>query len=273
MSFFLSSFLVLMALPVLASEWIVVPAGQRQVHTYLARPQRGEGKVAVVLIHEIFGLSDWVISVADRLAAAGYIALAPDLLSGMGPEGGRTPDFADQSALTRAVSGLPPAQVSADLWAVAAQAAALKGVSAMVVAGFCWGGSETFAFATEHPGLAAAYVFYGASPDSAAALARISCPVYGFYGGNDGRINATLPATTEKMQAAGKVYEPVIYEKAGHGFMRAGAESGASEANRLAHDQAWARWLDLLAQLASSLPSSVEETSWGQLKSHGSFPF
>lgn len=263
----LSLLLLLAAVPAFAAEWVVIPAGERQVQTYLARPQSGEGKVAVVLIHEIFGLSDWVISVADRLAEAGYIALAPDLLSGMGPEGGRTPDFADQSAVTRAVSGLPPAQVSADLRAVAAHAAALKGVGAVAVAGFCWGGSETFAFATEHPGLAAAYVFYGASPDSAAALARIRCPIYGFYGGSDGRINATLPATTEKMQAAGKVYEPVTYEKAGHGFLRAGADAGATEANRLAHDQAWARWLDLLAQLASSLPSAVEGSTWGQAKS------
>lgn len=267
MSCCLSLFLLLAAVPAFCGEWIVIPAGQRQVQAYLARPQAGEGKVAVVLIHEIFGLSDWVISVADRLAAAGYIALAPDLLSGMGPEGGRTPDFADQSAVTRAVSGLPPEQVSADLRAIAAYAAALKGVSAVGVAGFCWGGSETFAFATEHPGLAAAYVFYGTGPDSAAALARINCPVYGFYGGNDGRINATLPATTEKMQAAGKVYEPVTYEKAGHGFLRAGAESGATEANRLAHDQAWTRWLDLLGRLTSSLPSAVEEASWGQTKS------
>ena len=149
MSCCLSLLLLLAAVPAFSAEWIVIPAGERQVQAYLARPQAGEGKVAVVLIHEIFGLSDWVISVADRLAAAGYTALAPDLLSGMGPEGGRTPDFADQSALTRAVSGLPPAQVSADLRAVAAYAA---------------------------------------------ALARISCPVYGFYGGNDGRINATLPA-------------------------------------------------------------------------------
>lgn len=263
----LSLLLLLAAVPACSSEWVVIPAGERQVHAYLARPQAGEGKVAVVLIHEIFGLSDWVISVADRLAAAGYLALAPDLLSGMGPEGGRTPDFADQSAITRAVSGLPPAQVSADLRAVAAHAAALKGVGAVGVAGFCWGGSETFAFATEQPGLAAAYVFYGASPDSAAALARISCPVYGFYGGNDARVNATVPATAEKMQAAGKVYEPMTYEGAGHGFLRAGAASGASEANRLAHDQAWIRWLDLLGQLAAGLPSAVEERSWGQAKS------
>ncbi len=263
----LSLLLLLAALPALATEWVAVPAGERQVHTYVARPQAGEAKVAVVLIHEIFGLSDWVISVADRLAAAGYIAVAPDLLSGMGPEGGRTPDFADRSAVTSAVSGLPPAQVSADLHAVSAHAAAFKGVGAVVVAGFCWGGSGTFSFATQLPSLAAAFVFYGAGPDSAAALARISCPVYGFYGGNDARINATVPATTEKMQAAGKVYEPVTYTGAGHGFLRAGAESGASEANRLAHDQAWTRWLDLLGQLAAGLPSAVEESTWGQAKS------
>jgi len=263
----LSLLLLLAALPVSASEWIAIPAGERQVHTYLARPQNGEGKVAVVLIHEIFGLSDWVLSVADHLAASGYIALAPDLLSGMGPEGGRTPDFADRNAVTSAVSGLPPTQVSADLRAVAAHAAGLKGVGAIAAAGFCWGGSGTFSFATQLPSLAAAYVFYGSAPDSAAALARISCPVYGFYGGNDARINATVPATVEKMQAAGKVYEPVTYEGAGHGFLRAGAESGASEANRLAHDLAWARWLELLGKLAAGLPTAVEEGTWGQAKS------
>jgi carboxymethylenebutenolidase len=69
------------------------------------------------------------------------------------------------------------------------------------------------------------------------------------------------------MQAAGKFFEPVTYEGAGHGFLRAGAEPGASEANRLAHDQAWARWLELLGKLAAGLPTAVEEGTWGQAKS------
>ena len=251
----------------IAQEWVVVDHGDRLVHSYLARPQGVEPTAAVVLIHEIFGLSDWVLGVADRLAAEGYVAIAPDLLSGMGPDGGRTPDFADRSAVTRAVSNLPSEQVTADLQAVAARVSQLEGVNGLVaVAGFCWGGSETFRFASAQPGLAAAFVFYGTGSNDQAAIARIDAPVYGFYGGNDARVTSTVPTTTDLMKEASKFYEPVTYEEAGHGFMRSGEESGAAAANSTAFEQAWTRWLGILMDISPPVPAAVEATSWGQIK-------
>ncbi|MBX6315236.1 MAG: dienelactone hydrolase family protein, partial [Isosphaeraceae bacterium] len=119
----------------------------------------------------------------------------------------------------------------------------------VTVAGFCWGGGQAFRFATNNQRLKAAFVFYGTGPDDKDALARITCPVYGFYGGNDARVNATIPKTEELMRAAGKRYEPVIYEGAGHGFMRAGEAPDATEANKKARAEAWARWLQLLKSL------------------------
>ena len=119
----------------------------------------------------------------------------------------------------------------------------------VAVAGFCWGGAQSFRFATARDDLAAAFVFYGTAPDDEAALARIRGPVYGFYGGNDARVNATLPKTEERMRAVGRTFEPVIYPGAGHGFMRSGEAPDADAANRAARDAAWGRWLELLRRL------------------------
>jgi carboxymethylenebutenolidase len=171
----------------------------------------------------------------------------------MGPNGGRTSSF-NSSEVTQAVSHLPPDQVTADLTAVADYA--LKFPSArrkLFVAGFCWGGGQTFRFATNRPDLGAAFVFYGPPPMKPStneidndAMARITAPVYGFYAGNDARIDATIPATVDAMKEARKRYEPVTYEGAGHGFMRAGEQPGASEANQKARNEAWQRWKVLL---------------------------
>ncbi|HXG24306.1 MAG TPA: dienelactone hydrolase family protein [Chthonomonadales bacterium] len=231
-------------------EWVKVKQGAREVQCFLVFPEVKEKATAVVLIHEIMGLSDWVRSVADQLAEAGYIAIAPDLLSGMAPGGGGTAEFADQDAIRRAVSSLPPDQVSADLHAVTDYVSKLPACNGkVVVAGFCWGGSQTFRFATNNPSIRAAFVFYGSGPDSEEAIARIRCPVYGFYGGNDARVNATIPRSAELMKKAGKTYEPVIYEGAGHGFMRTGEAPEASEANRKARQEAWERWKSLLKRI------------------------
>jgi carboxymethylenebutenolidase len=119
----------------------------------------------------------------------------------------------------------------------------------LAVAGFCWGGAQSFRMATTRPDLKAAFVFYGTGPEDASAIAKIRAPVYGFYGGSDARVNATIPKSQELMKAAGKTYQPVVYEGAGHGFMRAGEDPNASEANRKARQQAWERWKQLLAKL------------------------
>ena len=97
--------------------------------------------------------------------------------------------------------------------------------------------------------LKAAYSFYGRTPDEPSKVANIACPVYGFYGENDERVDAGIPKMEELMKAAGKKYDPVIYKGAGHGFMREGEMPNASEANKKARDDAWARWKTLLKDL------------------------
>lgn len=231
-------------------EWVKVSHDKREVSCFIVYPEVKDKATAVVVIHEIFGMTDWVRSVADELAANGYIAIAPDLLSGMGPKGGDSSAFDGIDAARKAVSELPPDQVTADLNAVAAYVAKLAAANGKVaVGGFCWGGLQTFRFATNNKDIKATFVFYGSGPDKEDAIARIPCPVYGFYGGNDARVNATIPQSTELMKKAGKTYEPVTYEGAGHGFMRAGEAPDASEPNKKARAEAWKRWLKLLKKI------------------------
>jgi len=226
-------------------EWVTVKHDGRSVETFVAYPERSTNAPVIVVIHEIFGLTDWVEDVTDQFAEAGYIAIAPDLLSGMGPNGGRTKDF-PAGGVGPAIQKLPPDQITADLNAVADYGLKLPSAQKkLYVAGFCWGGGQTFRFATNRGDLAAAFVFYGPPPDKE-AMARIKAPVYGFYGGNDQRINATIPATKDNMKELGKTYEPVIYEGAGHGFMRAGEQPDASEANAKARTESWARLNQLM---------------------------
>ena len=184
------------------------------------------------------------------MAEAGYIAIAPDLLSGLGPKGGGSSEL-DRSAIGQAIRDLPRDQITGDLNAVADYVSKLPACNGEVaVAGFCYGGSQSFRFATNRPSLKAAFVFYGTGPESAEEIAKIKCPVYGFYAGNDARVDQTVPKSQEMMKAAGKTFEPVTYEGAGHGFMRAGEDPGdKNEANKKARDEAWVRWKDLLKKI------------------------
>ncbi len=228
-------------------EFVTVKHGDRSIETFVAYPESKSKTPVVLVIHEIFGLSDWAQNVADEFAAAGYIAIAPDLLSGAGPNGGRTSSF-DQNGAMEAVSHLNADQVTADLNAVADYGLKLPAASGkLLVAGFCWGGGQTFRFATNRADLAAAFVFYGPPPDKE-AMARIKAPVYGFYAGNDERIDATLPATKDAMKALAKSYDAVVYEGAGHGFMRAGEAPDATPANAKARSESWERLKPLLSK-------------------------
>jgi carboxymethylenebutenolidase len=232
-------------------EWVKVKYGTganaRTVDAFVVYPEVSHKAPVVLLIHEIFGLSDWARSMADDIAAMGYIVIAPDLLSGSVPNGGGTSAFPDQQSIIKAVSGLDPATVTADLNATAGYA--LKFPSAngkLAVIGFCWGGGQSFRFATNRKNLAAAFVFYGPPPPDD-SLATIAAPVYGFYAGSDARISATVPDTKTAMAAAGKKYDPVIYDAAGHGFMRAGEDpSNTNPANTTARTQALKRLESLL---------------------------
>src|SRR5215510_896164 len=209
-------------------EWVKIKNGTREVNSFVVYPENKNKATAVIVIHEIFGMSDWVQSLTDQLAEAGYVAIAPDLLSGMGPNGGGTSSL-DRNGVGQAIRDLPPDQITADLNAVADYVSKLPAANGkVVVTGYCWGGGQSFRYATNNPKIKAAFVFYGPAPASAdgtpdkAVLAKITAPVYGFYGGNDARINATLPRTSEAMNELKKTFDPVTYEGAGHGFMRTG---------------------------------------------------
>jgi carboxymethylenebutenolidase len=232
-------------------EWVVIEYGGRKVDAFVVFPEVKEKAMAVVVIHEIFGLTDWVRTVADELAANGYIAIAPDLLSGSGPEGGNTSSFKGGDGARQAIAKLAPDQITADLNASADYVAKLPACNGKVaVAGFCWGGGQAFRYATNNPKLVAAFPFYGSGPTVAAELDRVACPVYGFYARNDARINTTVEQSEKLMQAAGKTFEPVYYDDAGHGFMRAGQAPDASEGNRAGRAEAWKRLLALLKKTA-----------------------
>jgi carboxymethylenebutenolidase len=247
-------------------EWVQVKHDDRTVQTFVVYPETKQKAPVIIVIHEIFGLTDWARSMADQLAAKGYIAVAPDLLSGMGSKGGGSNEFSGTQDAMKAVSGLNPDQVTADLNAVADYARKIPaGNGKIAVVGFCWGGGQSFRFATNRKDLSAAFVFYGPPPND---VSSITAPVYGFYGGDDARIDATIPDAQAAMKAAGKKYDPVTYAGAGHGFMRAG-EDPANEAainntatdpeskkardravaNKKARSEAWERWLGLLKSL------------------------
>ncbi len=226
-------------------EYVPLKHGNRTVEAFVVYPEVKTKAPVVVLIHEIFGLSDWAKEMADELAAQGFIVIAPDLLSGFGPNGGGSSEFPSQDAAVKAVSGLDPEVVMADLDAAADYGKQVPaGNGKIAVTGFCWGGGKSFAFAAHRNGLSAAFVFYGTAP---ADVTTITAPVYGFYGGNDARVDATIPATTAAMKAAGKTYEPVTYEGAGHGFMRAGEDpTNTVPGNKTAREQGFARLVKLL---------------------------
>ena len=231
-------------------EWVKVKVGEREVNCFVAYPEVKDKATAVVVIHEIFGLTDWVRGVADQLAEAGYIAITPDLLSGAAPGGGGTAELGGGDAVRKAISGLKPEQITLDLNGVADYVAKLPACNGKVaVGGFCWGGTQTFRYATNNKNIKAGFVFYGSGPEKEEEIARINCPIYGFYGGNDNRVNATIPKSTELAKKAGKTYEPVTYDGAGHGFMRAGEAPDANAANKKARDEAWTRVKESLKKL------------------------
>jgi carboxymethylenebutenolidase len=229
-------------------EYVTLTHDGRKVQAFVVYPEVKSKASVVILIHEIFGLSDWAKEMADELAAEGFIVVAPDLLSGFGPGGGGSSEFTSMDATTKAVSMLDPAVVLADLDSAADYGKHLPAANGKIaVVGFCWGGGKSFAFAAHRKGLSAAFVFYGPGP---ADVTTITAPVYGFYAGNDARIGATVPGTTEAMKAAGKAYEPVTYDGAGHGFMRAGEDPGnAVPGNKTAREQGFVRLVKLLKEM------------------------
>lgn len=241
-------------------EWAAIKNGDRTVNAFVVYPEVKNKATAVIVIHENAGLTDWTRTVADQLAAAGFIAIAPDLLSGMAPPEVKPNEFPGSDAARQAIRKLTPEGVTSDLNAVYEFVKKLPAANGRVaVSGFCWGGGQTFRFATNQPGLTAAFVFYG--PPPAEGITNINAPVYGFYGGEDARINTTIPQITEAMKAAGKTYDPVLYEGAGHGFMRAGMAPDGTEANKKARIESWERWVRILKEMDAAADAKAKAAS------------
>ena len=228
-------------------EWVdIKTASGTPIRTWVVYPERKDKAGVVIVIGEIFGLTDWIRGVADQFAKEGFIAVAPDMISGLGPNGGGTESVASRDDATKLVRGLTPEEATARLNAVhdwAAKLPAANGKTATV--GFCWGGARSFAYAAAQPALDAAVVYYGTSPE-AADLAKIKAPVLGLYGADDARVNATIEPAQAEMKKLGKAYEPNIYDGAGHGFLR--QQEGRDGANLKATQQAWPRTVAFLRE-------------------------
>tara|TARA_R110002020_G_scaffold306170_3_gene522158 strand:- start:651 stop:1505 length:855 start_codon:yes stop_codon:yes gene_type:complete len=228
-------------------EWITLQSNDRELYVFVTYPEKSDAAKTVVAIHENRGLNDWARYFTDKLAAEGYIVLAPDLLSNSQDGIKRTTDFANSDAAREAIYALQEDNVTNDLDAVYDYAKNMDGANGKVsVVGFCWGGSQTFRYATNNNEIESANVFYGTAPDDEKALHQINSPIYGYYGGEDNRVNSTIEKTKSVMDEAGKTYEYEIYDGAGHAFMRRGAEVDSDAANKEAHDKAWKRLLSVL---------------------------
>jgi carboxymethylenebutenolidase len=219
-------------------EWVMIRTGPSDsVKAWVVYPERSTKAPVVVVVHEIFGLSTWVRGVADQLAADGFIAIAPDLLTGKAaPAPGS--DTLTQAVATAAIRTVQTADVNRQLAAVGQYGMSLPAADKTYgVVGFCWGGSTSFMHAVASPpGLGAAVVYYGTSPADS-LLPRVKVPVLGLYGGDDARVDATVPPAEAAMRALGKPFEPHTFAGAGHGFLR--QQEGKDGANLSASRQAW----------------------------------
>ena len=231
-------------------EWVEIKNGDKTIYSWVVYPERNDNAPTVLVIHENRGLNDWARSLADQIAEAGYIAVAPDLLSSFSEKFTRTSDFADDDAARDALYTLDPVEVQSDLEAVAAFAKSIEASNGkLATAGFCWGGAKSFEFATKSQAADTVLVFYGTSPENIEAYQNINVPVYGFYGGNDERVNTTIDRAQSAMQSSNLPFEVEIYDGAGHAYMRSGEDPNGEKANIEARNKSWNRMKEILSTL------------------------
>jgi carboxymethylenebutenolidase len=217
-------------------EWVMIrTGGGDSLRAWVVYPQKSTKAPVVLVVHEIFGLSSWIRSVADQLAADGFIAIAPDLLTMKNlPDG---PDSVVAPAARAVIGTLDPAWVQKQLSAAAQYGMSLPAAEKRYgIVGFCWGGATSFAHAVHSPNLGASVVYYGTSPKTA-DLGSVRAPVLGLYGGNDNRVNATIAPADSALRTLGRTYVATIYPGAGHGFLR--QQTGMDGANMAATRAAW----------------------------------
>lgn len=232
-------------------EYVDVPSpGGPALRTWISYPERKDKAGVVIVIQEVFGLTDWLRGVADQLAKEGFIAVAPDMVSGLGPNAGGTDSVASRDDVVALVRKITPEEADKRLNAVRDWAVTIPaGNGRVATVGFCWGGARSFAYAGARPDVAAAVVFYGSSPEPA-VIDAIRAPVLGHYGGDDERVDATIPPAEAQMKKLGRVYEVHIYPGAGHGFLR--DQTGRDGANLKATKEAWPRTVAFLREKLGS---------------------
>ena len=226
-------------------EWIEIPYdGKTSLRTWIVYPERSDRAPVVIIIHEIFGLSDWIRSVADQFAAEGFIAIAPDFISGYGPNGGGSASVSTRESVVMLIRSVSEEETYKRLDAAVVYAAKIPSANGKIATvGFCWGGGRSFGYACIQPKLSAAIVYYGVSPDSSGLL-NLNVPVLGLYGGDDARVGATVPPAYAEIKSLGKTFEYEMFDGAGHGFLR--DQEGRSGANLRAAQKAWPRMLAFL---------------------------
>ena len=222
---------------------IELAEGVTPVRTWVVHPDQPRAPVLIVL-SDLYGLSNWVRSIGDAFAAEGFIAVAPDLLSAATPAGSDHPFFLEETRVVPTVSRISSRELTARLDAVRSWALDLPAASGPLgMVGFDWGGSAGLAYAVAQPGLDALVVFYGAASGTASHYERINAPVLALYGGGL-RTAETVPRVTAAMAAAERSFEPIVYEGATV-FMK--AQEGL-DANRRATEDAWPRTLAFLRE-------------------------
>lgn len=230
-------------------EWVELEVDGKTLHSFVVYPEKSTATQALIVIHENRGLTDWVRSFADQLAEAGFLAIAPDMLSEYNETTEKTSDFENSDKAREAIYQLDPQQITQRLDAVYEYISKVPASNGKVsVIGFCWGGSQSFRYATNNPDLQSAFVFYGTAPDEQQLFQKIQAPVYGFYGGEDQRVNATIEKTRDQMKKAGKTYDYKIYPGAGHAYMRSGDDPEGSAENKRARDESWKRLKKILKE-------------------------
>lgn len=232
-------------------EFVDVPyQDSLEIRAWVVYPERKDRAGVVIVIHEIFGLSPWIRALTDQLAKEGFVAVAPDLISGMGPGGGGSDSVATRDELVKLIRGLTPAEAKARVDAVRAYASKLPAANGKVATvGYCWGGSRSFEYAAAKPAPDAAVVFYGSSPDSATLL-QVTAPVQAHYGGDDARVNASIEPAKKALEKAKRTYEVNVYDGAGHGFLR--QQEGREGANLAATRAAWPKTIAFLKKRLGS---------------------
>ena len=223
-------------------EWVQLISNSRNLSCFITYPESSKPATVILLIHENRGLNDWARSMADQLSEAGYIVIAPDLISGINSKYEKTMDYPTTDQARKAIYGLKQHKILNDLDVVFTYAENIPaGTGQVAVMGFCWGGSQTFTYATHNRRLMAGFVFYGTGPKDEGSYKNIVAPIYGFYGGADQRVNATISTSVAAMKQYQKIYKPKIYEGAGHAYMRSGDDPYGSPENISARDQSWQR--------------------------------